>query len=258
MRFKALIAIFSVALASLYLFRSCNQGDSPTSAPTQNQEHDTTKAVTTEEESPREIASAQKDIISSEEAFLNIYPGNWTFKRENGHLNFIAGGNIPAAGNDKDSVKKFVTKIAPLLGVPAEQFEPEFKETSRSALSVMFLVEQRSDGFSVYQGNLSVQARNVDGAVFLINNQMRDVGPFNKSPRLSSGDAQKIIEKTYFNEIDKIALVKGPVIFARERDKTELAWVFNVTFNSPQYQAFEVVIGAQSGQELHQQSLVIH
>ncbi len=67
-----------------------------------------------------------------------------------------------------------------------------------------------------------------------------------------------IVEKKYFSEIDKIALLKGPVIFAKEKDKTELAWVFNVTFNSPQYQANEIVIGADSGLELHQQSLGVH
>ena len=209
-------------------------------------------------EQPRVNAQREPASISSEEAFTKAYPGNWTFKRENGRLNFIAGGNIPAAGNNKESVREFVVRIAPLLGVPAAQIEPEVKETSRSALSVMFLAEQRSGDFSVYQGNLSIQARNADGAIYLVNNQLRDVGIYNKSIRVSSDDAQKIIEKKYFNEIDKIALVKGPLIFAKERDNTELAWVFNVTFNSPQYQAFEVVIGADSGLELHNQNLVVH
>ena len=176
---------------------------------------------------------------------------------EHGRLSYITGTSQPNLGRSPASIKDFVQRISPLLEVqPKDLTEP--KEFSKTELSRVYQVSQKNNGYNVYQSSLSVHIRESDNSVFMVNNQLKDISNYNKDIRYSSKQAETYIQNKYQGEIAKLVFKDGPVIFATDEYPGELAWVYHLTFKQPALHTVEIVVGANSGEEIYKQSIVVH
>lgn len=207
---------------------------------------------------PNDPNMSSNGLIKTETDFLANYPGSWRFKRmERGRLSYITGSSSPNLGRNPASVKDFVQRISPLLEVhPQDLTEP--KEFSKTDLSRVYQISQKNNGYNVYQSMLSVHIRESDNSIFMVNNQLKDISNYNKDIRYTSKQAETYIQNKYRGEISKLIFKDGPVIFATDEYPGELAWIYHLTFKQPALHTVEIVIGANSGEEIHKQSIVVH
>lgn len=234
-----------------------NREERSSTSPSDNKKVQNENSKDEELEKGKEKERQPANAILSEDDFIKHYPGKWLFKRvEKGRLNYITGGRIPKRGHSPDSVRDFVTEIAPLLEVSAKDITAP-KEINRTDLTRVYHSQQVTDGFPVYQSILSVHVRSSDDSIFMINNQLKDVSDYNKDLRYTQRQAETYIQSHYAGEYEKIIFRQGPVIFKSDGVTPELAWVFIMTYKQPKLQQVELVIGAYSGEEIYRQNVNI-
>jgi hypothetical protein len=200
---------------------------------------------------------ARPEPITTKEKFLKKYPGNWVFgEGKNGGISYISGATIDANITDEARAQSFAESIAPLFSVPPEQLANETKMIAETKMSKAYQTSQTVDGFVVYQGMLVVHTRTSDGAVYIVNNDLKDVGPYNRVPAITPADGEAIIRAHYGVNLISVTLKAGPVIFA-SLPPTELAFIFHVEINGKTYHTLEVVVGAESKKILAETSTTI-
>ncbi len=215
-------------------------------------------SVTTQKATPQLAEAAAPSQIKSETDFTRRFGEGWLFKRnDNGKLSYISGSTIPNVGRSPASLKSFTNEISALLETPIEQIQKLPIEINKTDLSRTYHIPQTVEGLTVYQGQLTYHVRQSDDAVFMISNQLKNVGPFDKRLRYNLQQATTFLQNKYGNEIRKVDSTRGPVLFASAMSASEQAWVFIVSFKTPKLHQEEIVIGAETGVELHKENLNI-
>jgi|GEM_PF-6252881 len=195
------------------------------------------------------------------ESFLRKkYPGNWALRRDDLDRVFsIMGGEIPEAGKNTETAREFAKIIAPLLGVPAEQIAESDARSDSSPKSVTYDFPQSAEGFEVFDGQLRMIARKEDGAVYMINTELRQVQAFQPKILYGVDDARQLLEDKYANR-EKVTITlksKRPVIWADDVP-AELAWFFIVKIGGSAPDRIQVLVSTQSARILLERSLLVN
>lgn len=204
--------------------------------------------------------TATKSGASSIEEYLNSrYGGTWSATRdESGKVVSLSGGLISSQGVNFEKARDLVAELAKALGFPPNQlFGQPVKEDS-TELSKSYRFSQTYEGFEVYGGSLTILARKEDGAVYLVNNEMKIVDSINTEPRFSADRAKSVVAAKYNLAGTTITQVRGdPVIWA-EQPIQELAWIFKVEVSAPSHNSYQVIVGAETDQILQDKSTLKH
>lgn len=188
------------------------------------------------------------------------YPGNWALRRDDLDRVFsIMGGEIPEVGKNAESAAEFAKTVAQLLGVPAEQIAESDTKLDSSPKSVTYDFPQIAQGFDVFDGQMRMIARRQDGAVYMINTELRQVQAFQPKILYGVEDARQLIEEKYANR-EKVSITlksKRPVIWADDVP-AELAWFFIVKIGGSAPDRIQVLVSAQSARVLLERSLLVN
>lgn len=265
MKIKKILFILVFLSLGIFVADSCFSSRSSTTGDKQTQSF-SSKGPANETEISSTAAPLQEakkapplELVQNESEFKQRFPGNWTFGRSlRGKIDYISGGNINFDVREKGQAAKLMTALSPTLGVPAEQLEEQkLNETTKTELSRVTEFKQMVDGLEVYNGQVTIHSRETDGAVFMINNDSKKVGDFNRVPRISAIKAQSVLESKY-GSVEHLELKRGPVIFVSDEGATELAWVFEVKFGAPKFHGLEAVVGAETGFVLSETPTTVH
>lgn len=206
---------------------------------------------------PAATSTPTPDGVHSAEDFKKRFPGKWQFRRRSDDtIQSITGGLIENIGENSESALKFARQISPLLATGEYKLKPEPRTVASNKKMRSFHIEQEANGYSVYQGSLQLISRSSDGAVYIVNNQLRDITAFNPEPILTISEGLRIVEAKY-----QEATITAPEVanvFALRGQTSQLAWTFKVVQKQPKFSQKDVVVSAVDGRILYVQDYAIH
>lgn len=177
----------------------------------------------------------------------------------NGLVSSMMGGIIPTVGTDKLAGLEFAREIGAILGVDSKDIVIAVSDDKETPASKTFYYDQIYNGVKVYGGYISVFSRNSDGAVYLVNSGVKDLGRVDLSDRITEEKVRASLLNHYADRDPKIEKIKPEkVIFMVEPGRSELAWVGFVITKLPDLQHLEVLISANDGRILHDVNLLRH
>lgn len=201
----------------------------------------------------RKVAAAKDDF---ESLFKQKFPGDWTFtKDESGNVFRISGHRM-----DKKPLE-VADEVVGILGLPVQAtsfVEKDWERGVADPTKTVYL-EQQFLGMPVYLGYFKAGVSQRDGAIFMINLNVRQVRSDDSVDVSVSGQqARDVVEKHFAsNKKFEIKSNRGPLFYA-EADPHEPIWVFNVMIYEPRFDTIEVGIGARSGTVRFETSTKIH
>lgn len=211
-------------------------------------------------------ARAQAAPIAPDEegldAFLRArHAGPWVRQRFDGqpvHRTSIHGGLVAGAGKDAESAHSLGRTISRYLGVDPSQLDPSPSRTDSGPRSLTYEFRQMSQGFEVFDGRMTLLARKDDGAVYLVNSDLRVPDAVETQPRVTFDEAEKVVEEKYSGREASVSRTGSvPVIWADSKPH-ELAWRFSVEIPAPNPDRLEVLVGASSGRIVLERSTLMH
>ncbi|PWU20554.1 MAG: hypothetical protein C5B49_04090 [Bdellovibrio sp.] len=184
--------------------------------------------------------------IQGEDDFRRRFPGEWSFlKDDRGRIRTIAGGPMRVQASDTTKIPGIVSLLAPLLDlVPEQVLSRGVRANGITEASQTFELDQVVDGYEVFGGILRIHARIGDGAVYIVDNLTQPVGDYNRQVSVTAADSENILRQKY-PEASQIKMIRGPVLWTGSQ--TQLAWIFNVSFNLPRFHTAQVLVGASNG-----------
>ncbi len=181
--------------------------------------------------------------------FKGLYPGPWHVHKSEKKIFSISGGLIRAGlVNQKDALQ-FSRSLAAVFGVSADEIKPG-DDSVQAAKSRVFTFVQRVNNYDVYQSYLSVAARSQDGAVFLINNNLRPLDHFESGFILSDEKLTEIVQGQNENFRAVHLANPEPVWFNTSGSTAVLARVFHAKHRDRR--ELEVIVNAQTGEFLYE------
>ena len=203
--------------------------------------------------------SVQKEIdsalVTTEDQFLKKYPGNWKIRRDQDQRVYsLTGGMISQAAKDPAELLRVARELSPFLAGGDYQLSDKMNTDAKTPHLQVYDIDQTSGGFSVYQGTLSMIA-NREGDIFMINNRLKEVTPYNSQPKLTLAEAKDVVARLFPKAT--VEALSGPVIFSDNTSPSVLSWPFKVHSSLPNPKRLEVIISAESGDVLHQEEHLI-
>lgn len=187
-------------------------------------------------------------------------PG-WTLQYSpDGKITSILGGEIREVGKSRESALAFARELAANLGIDANQIAPipESENLTHSSMSTSFHFEQKVNGYDVYGGTLSLIAKKNDGSVFLINNNLKNVGAFKTTPLIGAEEAKSRLISLLQDRQPEITQKHNEAVIWTGPTHSELAWVFAARVSHPKYDQLEILVSAETGQVLFETSRLSH
>lgn len=203
--------------------------------------------------SNRNIAASNDDF---EALFKKKFPGEWQFTKDQ-------FGNVFRVSGDRMNRKPLdvAAEVAGISGLPvqATSFVEKDWERGLTDPTKSVYLEQQFLGMPVYLGYFKAGVSQRDGAIFMINLNLRPVRTDDSvNVSFSVEQARNEVERHFAsNKKFEIKSNRGPLFYA-EADPHEAVWVFNVMIYEPRFDAIEIGIGARSGTVRFETSTVIH
>jgi hypothetical protein len=203
--------------------------------------------------SNRNIAASNDDF---EALFKKKFPGEWQFTKDQ-------FGNVFRVSGDRMNRKPLdvAAEVAGISGLPvqATSFVEKDWERGLTDPTKSVYLEQQFLGMPVYLGYFKAGVSQRDGAIFMINLNLRPVRTDDSvTVSFSAEQARNEVERHFANKKKfEIKANRGPLFFA-EADPHEPVWIFNVVIYEPSFDAIEIGIGASSGAVRFETSTVIH
>lgn len=212
------------------------------------------------------VSKLQRSVARSNETsdideFLNHYDrGRWKLQKdEEGRVRSILGGIIPGAGKNLESALKLAHSLSPFFGVPVDQLLSSKVKVVEGPRTTSYDFQQTFQGYPVFRGRMIIISRNQDGAVYLINNDLRQVDPIQIERTHSSQESLRILEERYAKrESREIYLDSPDLVVWADGWPHELAWSFIVEFSGENPGRLRLLVGMQSSKVLLEQNLVMH
>lgn len=201
----------------------------------------------------RKVAAMADDF---EALFKEKFPGKWRFTKDE-------SGNVFRVSGDRMNKKPLdvATEVAGISGLPvqATSFVEKDWERGLTDPTKSVYLEQQFLGMPVYLGYFKAGVSQRDGAIFMINLNLRPVRTNDSvTVSVSVDQARNEVEKRFASKKKfEIKSNRGPMFFA-EADPHEPVWIFNVMIYEPSFDAIEIGIGANSGTVRFETSTVIH
>jgi|GEM_PF-6944832 len=186
----------------------------------------------------------------------------WKVRRENESLvRAISGGVIPAKGADIQSVQSFLEELGDSLGVSTKELSPPTRRTFD--VENIYEAKQVIQGYEVDGAFVKVFSRRSDGAIYYLASEMKVVNHPLLRKDLDLAAARNVVAPRFAGksfEIEGSDSVQGanPRIYVKDEKYSELVWVFIVKVTAPTYDRRMIYVGAQSGQVLLDESLLMH
>jgi hypothetical protein len=210
---------------------------------------------------PSPIASSYPPDYRALETYLKErFPADWTLEKDElGRVFSISGGEIERGGSSAESAATLAQTIAPLLGIPADQLATSNLRSDVSSRSVSYDIAQVFAEYEVFDGKLRLISRKSDGAVYMINTELRHIQPFEPKINYGIDDAQRVIREKYGDRpIIWINLASArPVVWA-DTPPTELAWSFAVKFGGSAPDRMQVLVSTRDLRILLERSLLVN
>lgn len=201
----------------------------------------------------RKVAGVNDDF---EALFKEKFPGKWTFTKDE-------SGNVFRVSGDRMNKKPLdvATEVAGISGLPVQAtsfVEKDWERGLADPTRAVYL-EQQFLGMPVYLGYFKAGVSQRDGAIFMINLNLRPVRADDSvNVSVSVEQARNEVEKHFASKKKfEIKSNRGPLFFA-EADPHEPVWIFNVMIYKPGFDAIEIGIGARSRTVRFETSTVIH
>ena len=191
------------------------------------------------------------------ERFLNQVAGSdgaWrALRRGDGELVGFTGGQISPEARGRAGILRLARGLAASAGVQLMKDEAAVVD---SGLTLAYHFRQSIRGWPVYGAELSLLAREPDGAVFLINSSLKTVPDFLGAGQIPADSARQLVAR-YLGRGARISLRDpGPTIWA-EQGAAEPAWIFRAELGKGgHFDRREVLIGAESGWVLRDESVL--
>jgi len=221
---------------------------SPSSSDISNSNHSTSHSNTPPKPHGEEVLEYLK----------NQYPGDWQVSRDpTGRAFSFSGGLAHNIGNSSEKALAFARTLAEKLGINPKQLSAQVVDENNPAI-LKHDFEQKIDDFVVFHSSFSVIARKKDGAVYIINNELKKVENLSLEISFDSKRGETIVEEYFkgrelgFLESDN----HQPVVFA-DSAQAELGWRYLVKLQSPQDKR-EVIVGIASSKVIYEKSLIVH
>lgn len=189
--------------------------------------------------SNRNIAASNDDF---EALFKKKFPGEWQFTKDQ-------FGNVFRVSGDRMNRKPLdvAAEVAGISGLPvqATSFVEKDWERGLTDPTKSVYLEQQFLGMPVYLGYFKAGVSQRDGAIFMINLNLRPVRTDDSVTvsflpnRLGMRSRGTLLTKKF-----EIKANRGPLFFA-EADPHEPVWIFNVVIYEPSFDAIEIGIRGQ-------------
>jgi hypothetical protein len=205
----------------------------------------------------KEAADTPTSPVRSIAEFERRFPGSWRFRRKaNESIQTITGGLIAEAGQSPETALNLARQISPILAAGEYSLENESRQPAAQERLSTYVVRQTAGGFAVYQGSLEMLARNADGAVYIINNRLREITAFDPIPQITVEQGLQVIRQKYGD--GDVSSPGAPQVFAIKGQKSQLAWIYGVTQTRPHASQKAVVVSAADGRILYEEEHLIH
>lgn len=195
-----------------------------------------------------------------QEFLTQKYPGNWKFQKdEEGRIRSIMGGMISGVGKSLESALLFAHTISPFFDVPTNQILSSSAKFVGGPRTTSYDFQQTVQGYPVFRGRMIMFSRNQDGAVYLINSDLKHVDPIQTERTLSSQEAMRILEERFAHKSSKEIHLDSPqrVVWADTKPH-ELAWSFIVEFLGENPGRYRLIVGMVTSSILLEQNLVMY
>lgn len=184
--------------------------------------------------------------IMTEDDFRKTYGTEWRFSRNNQkRISRVFGGQIAGIGNDWERVYQFGQSVAGLFGVGVADLKPQRGEAGESARTEGFRINQSHDGFDVYQGNMVLFIKKDDGSLFMINNNLKPIGDYDREIKVSVAEAESYLRSELQDkDLRELAADPRPILYS-SGSQAQLGWLFTVTLGREKF-VHEIVVSTQT------------
>lgn len=273
----SLIVVLVVALAAVFFYRAKhvspgNSGSTSDEAQSQVQLNspptpdainatpnpgdpaNKTSGQPTASATPRSPSSVAPFKFSADK-FKAEFPGTWEILYSpSGQAETMAGsGPAVADPNDPNSALPLAARLAPLLGVQADDLKFAENPLQKSPSRVAFRFDQTIQGRPVYQGSLSIFVNLGDNRTSMIQSNLKNYTTIAAGPDLSKTDAASALEKAA-NRSERVNSVMGPVYYVNDNQTAQPAWVATTKSEGATFEE-EVVIDGNTGKALYRRQL---
>jgi hypothetical protein len=244
--------------------RESSSASSPsdTSTPLNNSSLPLSPGTSTASLSQPGNTSALSGVSGTAEGVLEYlklqHPGDWQLSRDpTGRIFSISGGLALDIGNNSHRALEFAKTIAEKLGHNPGQLNSQEADESNPNISKHHF-EQKIEDFIVFQSSFSLISRKKDGAVYIINNELKKVENLSTEISFDIKRAETLAEEHFKNREPQFLECENhtPVIFA-DSATPELGWRFELELNSP-HDKKEVIVGIASGKVIYEKSMIVH
>ena len=196
--------------------------------------------------------------LTLEDLMASRYGNGWAIQRDGqDRIMNVMGGSIAGAGRGEQSILALATELAPYFMNNRPELARAVVADPGSELSKSFTVKQVAQGYEVFAGEIRVFARASDGAVYMINNDLKDVGNFSTTPRVLQDEARKRVI-AHFQSRELSGLKFQNLLVWGNGTATELVWVFVATVKTPKFDKIQTFVGAQTGDIVFEQTMLAH
>lgn len=175
-----------------------------------------------------------------------------------GQVTVVTGLKYPAHWKTGEDGLAFAQDFASQLGLPKEQITLAQGAPPETDVTDVFKFSQVADQYPVFNSFLQVTQAKSSGDIYLITNELKNLGTPDLSNNYSSSQIEDILREKYGQDIKISAERNDLQIFSSGQEKSELARAYTLNLLHPTRDRRYVLISTKDGKILFDQSLVTH